>query len=281
MKTVSAALTQHLAGEVTTLATCWQITRRDGVVLGFTDHVRDPEVDGVTYNAASGYTRTAIRGTADLAVDNLDVESVFSGDGVTEEDLRAGQYDFAEVRMFLVNYQDLGQGILKLRRGWLGEATIRDGMYVAELRGMTQRLQMTVGEVYLRPARPGHAAAQELVSAGSVHTGPHARLCGPLPHLQIGPGRACGDHRFRQSDRPARGARLGLVQQQGRGVRPGSRALAPLRADREQQGARRAGSPGSMPPSSSRGPTIWRTTLAFRPGRRRAASPTTGPVTGF
>jgi uncharacterized phage protein (TIGR02218 family) len=147
-KTISSALAQHLAGEVTTLATRWQITRRDGEVLGLTDHVRDLEVDGVTYAAASGYTRTAIRGTADLAVDNLDVESVFSDDGITEEDLRAGRYDFAEVRMFLVNYQDLGQGILKLRRGWLGEVTIRDGMYVAELRGMTQRLQMTVGEVY-------------------------------------------------------------------------------------------------------------------------------------
>ena len=148
MKTASAALAQHLAGEVTTLATCWKITRRDGVVLGFTDHVRDLEVDGVTYRAASGYTRTAIRNTADLAVDNLDVESVFADDGITEEDLRAGRYDFAEVRMFLVNHQDLGQGILKLRRGWLGEVTIRGGLYVAELRGMTQKLQMTVGEVY-------------------------------------------------------------------------------------------------------------------------------------
>ena len=148
MKIISSGLAQHLAGEVTTLATCWQITRREAVVLGFTDHVRDLDVDGVTYKAASGYTRTAIRGTADLAVDNLDVESVFSDDGITEEDLRAGKYDFAEVRMFLVNYQDLSQGILKLRRGWLGEVTIRDGMYVAELRGMTQRLQMTVGEVY-------------------------------------------------------------------------------------------------------------------------------------
>jgi uncharacterized phage protein (TIGR02218 family) len=147
-KTISTALAQHLAGEVTTLATCWQITCRDGVVQGFTDHVGDLVVDGVAYRAASGYTRTAIRGTADLAVDNLDVESVFSEDGITEEDLRAGRYDFAEIRMFLVNYQDLGQGILKLRRGWLGEVTIRDGMYVAELRGMTQRLQMTVGEVY-------------------------------------------------------------------------------------------------------------------------------------
>ena len=115
MKTISAGLAQHLAGEMTKLATCWQITRRDGVVLGFTDHVRDLEVDSVTYRAASGYTRTAIRSTADLAVDNLDVESVFSDDGITEEDLRTGRYDFAEVRMFLVNYENLSQGIVKLR----------------------------------------------------------------------------------------------------------------------------------------------------------------------
>jgi hypothetical protein len=53
MKTVSAALAQHLAGEVTTLATCWKITRRDGVFQGFTDHVRDLDVDGVTYKPAS------------------------------------------------------------------------------------------------------------------------------------------------------------------------------------------------------------------------------------
>jgi uncharacterized phage protein (TIGR02218 family) len=147
-KTISSALAQHLASEVTTLATCWKITRRDGVVRGFTDHVRDLEVDGVTYRAASGYTRTAIRSSADLAVDNLDVESVFADDGITEEDLRAGRYDFAEVRMFLVDYKDLGEGILKLRRGWLGEVSVRDGMYVAELRGMTQKLQMTVGELF-------------------------------------------------------------------------------------------------------------------------------------
>lgn len=127
MQTASTELAAHLAGEVATLATCWKITRRDGVILGFTDHIRDLEIDGVIYHAASGYTRTAIRSTADLAVDNLDVESVFSDDSITKADLRAGRYDFAEIRMFLVNYQDLSQGVLKLRRGWLGEVSIRDG----------------------------------------------------------------------------------------------------------------------------------------------------------
>jgi hypothetical protein len=54
MKTISPELAQHLAGEVTTLATCWKIARRDDAVLGFTDHIRDLEIDGVTYRAASG-----------------------------------------------------------------------------------------------------------------------------------------------------------------------------------------------------------------------------------
>jgi uncharacterized phage protein (TIGR02218 family) len=148
MKTISTGLSAHLAGEVTTLASCWRVTRRDGVVLGFTDPIRDLEIEGVTYRAASGYTRTAIRSTADLAVDNLDVESVFADDGITEEDLRTGRYDFAEIRMFLVNDQDLSQGIMKLRRGWLGEVSIRHGIYAAELRGLAQKLQMTVGEIF-------------------------------------------------------------------------------------------------------------------------------------
>ena len=48
MKSTAPELAAHLACEVTTLATCWKITRRDDHVLGFTDHVRDLEVDGVS-----------------------------------------------------------------------------------------------------------------------------------------------------------------------------------------------------------------------------------------
>jgi hypothetical protein len=48
VKTISSALARHLAGKVTTLATSWKVTRRDGIVLGFTDHVRELEIDGVS-----------------------------------------------------------------------------------------------------------------------------------------------------------------------------------------------------------------------------------------
>ncbi|WP_439580802.1 baseplate hub domain-containing protein, partial [Elioraea sp.] len=55
VKSVSSALAAHLAGALTTLATCWRVARRDGTLFGFTDHDRDLVVDGLTYRARTGY----------------------------------------------------------------------------------------------------------------------------------------------------------------------------------------------------------------------------------
>lgn len=130
------------------LATCWLITRRDGVNFGFTDFPRDLEIAGIVYKAKNSYTRTSIRDTSNLAVDNLDVESVFSDDGITESDIRAGRFDFADVRVFVVKYSDLTVGSIKMRRGKLGEVGIKYDRYNAELRGLSQLVSMVVGETY-------------------------------------------------------------------------------------------------------------------------------------
>lgn len=149
MKSVSLALEAHLDEELTTLATCWHIVRRDGVEHFFTDHDRNLTVDGNEYLCAVGYSRTAIENDVTLAVDNLDVMGFLDNDTITAEDLRAGAYDFAQVFVFIVNWADLSQGILKQRRGWLGEVTLgENGVFRAELRGMTQALSQRIGEVY-------------------------------------------------------------------------------------------------------------------------------------
>ena len=149
MKSASTALAAHLAGEVTTLATCWRIARTDGQVFRFTDHDRDLLVEGETYRASTGYSRTAVASDADLAVDNLEVEGVFDSEELSEADLRAGRFDRAEVRIFLVNWADPGQGVLKLRRGWFGEVVLGEqGIFRTELRGLTQALAQRIGELY-------------------------------------------------------------------------------------------------------------------------------------
>ena len=148
MKDISESLKGHLAGEVTTLATCWKLTRRDGDIMGFTDHDKDITFDSVSYLAASGFTASAVQSTSGMAVDNLDVDGMLSSDFIKDEDLHAGLYDFAEIEVFMVNYSDLTQGKLPLRTGWMGEVVFGNGQFTAEVRGLSQRLSQKIGNSY-------------------------------------------------------------------------------------------------------------------------------------
>ncbi len=153
MKDITPALAAHLAGDVTRLASCWKLTRRDAVVLGFTDHDVDIVFGGVTFRAATGFNPSAIQNTGSLSVDNLDVEGMLTSGSITEADILAGLYDFAEIEIFQVNYTDLSQGSLKLKRGWLGEVAHYKQQFIAEVRGLTQRLSQTIGELYSASCR--------------------------------------------------------------------------------------------------------------------------------
>ncbi len=155
MKAASAGLNTHLQGEVTTLTTCWLLMRTDGTAFHFTAHDVDLPIDIAdgkgeqTYQANSSYNRSAIKNDDTLSVDNLDLTGVLESGLITENELRNGLFDFAEVRIFLVNYADLTQGILRMRKGWLGEVTITpNGFFLAELRGLTQAFSRNVGEKY-------------------------------------------------------------------------------------------------------------------------------------
>lgn len=154
MKAASSGLAAHLAGAVTTLATCWRVQRTDGAIYGFTDHDRDLVIDGLTYAAAAGYARAAISSRADLSVDDTEITGLLTSSLITERDLRAGLWDGAEVRIFVANWADTLQGILRLRRGRIGEVVAGDdGSFRAELRGLAQALQQQVGELYAPECR--------------------------------------------------------------------------------------------------------------------------------
>lgn len=159
-KSLSAALATHLEGEYLTTATCWKLKRVDGPLLGFTDHDEDLTIDvgdgdgAITYKAATGYTRTAIANSAEMNVDDVDVDIVLDDLAINADDIRAGRYDSAEIKVFLVNYKDLSQGVLKLRRGKIGEIRLfDDDRATAELRGMAQQLSQKIIELYTPDCR--------------------------------------------------------------------------------------------------------------------------------
>lgn len=148
MRIISPQLEAHFEGGLTTLATCWKITREDSTELGFTDHDQLLTIDSVDYDSLAGFTPTTVENKSNMSVDNLDVEGQVFPSKITEEDLLAGLYDYAEIEIFIVNYEDLTQGKLVVKRGRLGEVTLNSQMFQAEVRGLTQHLSQTIGDVF-------------------------------------------------------------------------------------------------------------------------------------
>jgi hypothetical protein len=149
-KNLTPAMRANLDGETTRLAAIWRITRKDGQQFFFTDHDRAILFDGNTYRADAGFERTAIRSDAGFAVDNLDLVGVFAEGGIVEDEVRAGLFDGAEIRVSFVNWQDPdGHGEIRLRRGTLGETRLTpQGYFTAELRGLAQPLAQSTLQIY-------------------------------------------------------------------------------------------------------------------------------------
>lgn len=151
MKSISAELAAHLEQQVTTLATCLLVTWKDGSLHGYTSFDQDIEFDGGLYHSTSGYDPSDVATSADMNVDNLEIvglqDATLTHPSITDEDLLAGLWDYAEYRLFQVNWNDLSQGRLRLRRGKLGEVSLDRWKFRAELRGLLQFYATTLGRM--------------------------------------------------------------------------------------------------------------------------------------
>lgn len=147
-KSISSNLKSHFSGETTTIAVLVKITRRDATVLGFTNHDVDIVYDSVTYVASSGFLPTDIQNKDDLSVDNLNIFGVFDSLYISEEDLLAGLYDYAEIKVMMINYENTSQGVVVLKLGWLDEVVTKKHGFEANISGLAQKIQQTFGEIY-------------------------------------------------------------------------------------------------------------------------------------
>ena len=90
MRAVDPGLAAHLEGGATTLCRCWRLQRRDGRVMGFTDHDRDLEFDGALFRASTGVNTATVETSTGLSVDNSQAVGVLNDLGLEEADIRAG-----------------------------------------------------------------------------------------------------------------------------------------------------------------------------------------------
>lgn len=158
MRSLPPALKTHIDTGATTLCRCWRVTRRDGTVLGFTEHDVDLTVDGTRFLAASGFAASEAETALGLAAPNGEVAGAFSSEAIADTDLEAGAYDGARVEIFWVNWADPTAFMLDHVRE-IGEVTRTENRFQAELRGLAARLDQPTGRVYGRrcDARLGDA----------------------------------------------------------------------------------------------------------------------------
>ncbi|MEM9059810.1 MAG: DUF2163 domain-containing protein [Pseudomonadota bacterium] len=171
MRVIPAELQAELDSGATTLARCWQINRKDGVTLGFTDHDRELTFDGITHTPRSGFTASSIEAGTGLAVDSHDVTGALSSDEIDENDLKRGLYDGAEITLHLVNWQDTSQRVV-LSRGQIGAIRRSGGSFEAEVVGLSARLNRPYGRAYLHSCdcRLGDAKCGIDLQAASLQT---------------------------------------------------------------------------------------------------------------
>lgn len=147
MRPIPPALQAKLDIGVTTLATCWRLDRRDGVVQGFTDHDRDLAFDGVTYRAGTGFAASEATSRFALSVDGAEISGALSDQSLQENDLAAGRYDAAAIETWLVDWSDVNLRVLTAR-GRLGEIRREGQAFTAEIRGLGDLLSQESGRLY-------------------------------------------------------------------------------------------------------------------------------------
>lgn len=148
MRVLPEALQAALDSGASRLARCWTLTRRDGVVMGFTDHDRDVTFEGIVFEAESGLAQGAADAATGLAADTHDVTGALSSDRITDIDVAKGLYDGAEVAHYLVDWTDPETHAL-LSRGHIGEIRRSGQAFEAEITGLADRLNQPVGRAYV------------------------------------------------------------------------------------------------------------------------------------
>ena len=175
MRDFSPDFKTHIAQECTTLCWAWKLTRKDSLVLGFTDHDRALIIDGQSYLAASGFSPTDIEQRLGFSLDNSSVLGALSSDQITKEDVEAGLYGGAEIEIFRVNWQNPDEYGL-IWSGHLGDITLKDGQFEGELVGNGAVLDRSTGRVFSRQCDTefgGVKCGEDIASYPADTTCPH------------------------------------------------------------------------------------------------------------
>lgn len=168
MRNLSEQFAERLAGDTTTLCTCWILGRSDGQVFGFTDHDTPLTVDGTLCEVAAAVIPGGHEAVSGMAPDTTSFMGGLSSATLTETDLKRGLWDNASVRRLLVDWQ-MPSLWLETFRGSISEIRTRGDAFELELVGLSDALSRVTGRVLMRQcdAKLGDARCGVDLSSGT------------------------------------------------------------------------------------------------------------------
>lgn len=189
MRELPAGLAAHLAQGATTLCRCWSLARRDGTVLGFTDHDRPLALRGRIFSPVAALDAAETTTELGFAIGGGEVSGAFAATGLSEADLARGLYDDARVDVILVDWTDPQQHIL-LDHGFVGEIRRSDTGFTAEVRSSAKAFDEERGRIYARSCSADLGDSRcgvALSPATAAVTGTDGRLSLTAPALATFP----------------------------------------------------------------------------------------------
>jgi len=147
MRNIPPQLKTRIDAGSTSITELLKLTSQAGKVLAFTRHQESISIGGVTYLARPGMNLSHINAKIDMSVDNAEGGGYFYAPLITPAEVFAGSWDEATWERSMVDYEHPEYGVLILGRGLVGQITVQDRQFKAELRSLTQLLQQKTGRV--------------------------------------------------------------------------------------------------------------------------------------
>lgn len=151
MKTIPIGLKQALADDGT-VATLMKITRKDGVVEGFTNHDIPLLYSGVTYRPIAGLEQVVLKIRNNIEVSNQEFVGAFVPE-FDEQDVQNGLYNEALIQVYYTNWRNTSDGAVLIFSGQLGNIQWNDDGFRADIFNIVQRFNNNIGVVVTNHCR--------------------------------------------------------------------------------------------------------------------------------
>ena len=131
-------------GELTSIAICWQLERKDGAGIALTSHDEPLLSEGINYMPTPGMLPASVTRSLGLEPGSGEVSGALTTEALEIGDLALGRWDGAAIRLSAVDWRQPELESVQLIGGEIGDVAVEGDGFTADLKGAAARLQEPV-----------------------------------------------------------------------------------------------------------------------------------------